>query len=63
MHFTASGGRALHPAIAVVQTPGREYYILRDNGMEIGCEEDGVWPVWANLLRCDRNGLVIDVET
>ncbi|KAH8114351.1 hypothetical protein DFH11DRAFT_1855513 [Phellopilus nigrolimitatus] len=57
VHFTTGSGRALHPALAVVQTPGREYFILRDNGMEVGCEEDGVWPTWMELLNCNGKGL------
>lgn len=49
-------GRPLHPALAAVQTPGREYYILRDNGMQVGCEEEGVALVWMGLLGCDALG-------
>ena len=56
IHFTSSDGRALHPALAAVQTPGREYYILRDNGMQVGCEEEGVALVWRRLLGCDDLG-------
>ena len=56
VHFTTSGGKALHPALAVVQTPGREYYILKDNGMQVGCEEDGVAPVWMSVLGCNSLG-------
>jgi hypothetical protein len=50
------GGGLLHPALAVVQTPAREYYILRDNGMEVGCEEDGVARVWMRILGCSAGG-------
>ncbi|KAL5524430.1 hypothetical protein ACEPAF_9570 [Sanghuangporus sanghuang] len=59
VHFTTSGPEIqnLHPALAIVQTPSREYFILRDNGMEVGCEEDGVWPVWRDLLDCDARGV------
>ncbi|KAL5482551.1 hypothetical protein ACEPAI_9145 [Sanghuangporus weigelae] len=59
VHFTTGGPEIqnLHPALAIVQTPSREYFILRDNGMEIGCEEDGVWPVWRELLGCDARGV------
>ena len=57
VHFKATGGRDLHPALAVVQTPHREYYILRDNGMQVGCEEDGVAEVWQEVLRCDVRGV------
>jgi hypothetical protein len=39
-----------------VQTPAREYYILRDNGMEVGCEEDGVASIWMRILGCDARG-------
>ncbi|KAI0264028.1 hypothetical protein BC834DRAFT_971075 [Gloeopeniophorella convolvens] len=56
VHLTTSGGRPLHPALAVVQTPAREYYILRDNGMEVGCEEVGVAGVWMRVLGCDSGG-------
>ena len=57
VHFTSRIGVSLHHAIAVVQTPCREYFILRENGMEIGCEEDGVWPNWMHILNCDSHGL------
>ena len=57
VHFASGRSEPLHPALAVVQTPGREYYILRDNGMEVGCEEDGVAELWMKVLRCDSRGL------
>ncbi|KDQ62567.1 hypothetical protein JAAARDRAFT_189868 [Jaapia argillacea MUCL 33604] len=47
----------LHPSLAVIQTPNREYYLLRDNGMQVGCEEDGVAEVWRNVLGCDFWGV------
>ncbi len=56
VHLTTTGGHPLHPALAVVQTPAREYYILRDNGFEVGCEEDGVASVWMRILGCDARG-------
>ncbi|KAH9038234.1 hypothetical protein EDB85DRAFT_529060 [Lactarius pseudohatsudake] len=56
VHLTATGGGLLHQALAVVQTPAREYYILRDNGMEVGCEEDGVARVWMRILGCNCRG-------
>ncbi|KAI9443466.1 hypothetical protein H4582DRAFT_1924954 [Lactarius indigo] len=56
VHLTSTGGSVLHPALAVVQTPGREYYILKDNGMEVGCEEDGVARVWMRILGCNARG-------
>ncbi|KAJ7147548.1 hypothetical protein C8R43DRAFT_1195974 [Mycena crocata] len=61
VHFTVSGraGIPLHNALAVVQTPGREYFILRDNGMQVGCEEDGVAEVWTNILGCDNSGVAL----
>ena len=62
VHFTSSNGEALHPAIAVVQTPWREYYILKDNGMQIGCEEDGIPIVWMQLLGCNSVGHADAVE-
>ena len=54
--MTATSGRPLHPALAVVQTPAREYYVLRDNGFEVGCEEEGVANVWMRILGCDARG-------
>ena len=57
VHFATSVGLPYHPALATVQTPGREYFILKDNGMEVGCEEDGVAPLWMEILGCDRRGL------
>lgn len=57
VHFTTSGDKALHPALATVQTPHREYYILRDNGMQVGCEEEGVAAVWQKVLGCDARGV------
>ena len=56
VHLSATGGSLLDPALAVVQTPAREYYILRDNGMEVGCEEDGVARVWMRILGCNTRG-------
>jgi hypothetical protein len=40
-----------------VQTPAREYLVLKDNGMLVGCEEDGVGVVWRGVVGCDREGL------
>ncbi len=57
VHFKTACGESLHKDLAVVQTPNREYYILRNNGMEVGCEEDGVWGVWREMLNCDGRGL------
>ncbi|KAF8550818.1 hypothetical protein OG21DRAFT_1419114, partial [Imleria badia] len=56
VHFATSTGEALHGAVAVVQTPGREYYVLRDNGMQVGCEEEGIPEVWQRILGCDTLG-------
>lgn len=50
-------GRPLHPAVATVQTPLREYYILKDNGMQIGCEEEGIPVVWMELIGCNSAGM------
>ncbi|KAF7346173.1 hypothetical protein MSAN_01844100 [Mycena sanguinolenta] len=58
VHFTTSG-RALHSALAIVQTPGRMYFILRDNGMQVGCEEEGVAEVWMNILGCNSSGVAL----
>ena len=60
VHFTTTDGRLLHPALAVVQTPAREYYILRDNGMEVGSEEDGVARVWMRILGCNARGELVE---
>ncbi|CCL98412.1 uncharacterized protein FIBRA_00409 [Fibroporia radiculosa] len=57
VYFTASEGQQLHAALAVVQTPHRSYYILRDNGMQVGCEEDGIGLLWQQLLGCDASGV------
>ncbi|KAG1742363.1 uncharacterized protein EDB91DRAFT_1128833 [Suillus paluster] len=59
VHFTTPKGVPLHPALAVMQTPAREYIILKDNGMQVGCEEDGVAEVWMQVLGCDNNGIVV----
>ena len=59
VHFMTSIKKQLHNALAIVQTPNREYYILRDNGMEVGCEEDGVWDVWRDIIRCDGRGVAL----
>jgi hypothetical protein len=58
VHFANRKGEPLHEALAVVQTPGREYYILRDNGMQVGCEEDGVSGTWMSVLGCHHDGVV-----
>lgn len=63
VHFTTSKGEALHTAVAVVQTPGREYYVLRDNGMQVGCEEEGIAEVWQRILGCDTLGRACRVRT
>lgn len=52
-----SDGSPFHFAIASVQTPVREYFILKDNGMQIGCEEDGIAQVWMETLGCDASGI------
>ena len=46
----------MHPALAIVQTTHRAYFILRDNGMQVGCEEDGVSEVWQEVVGCDASG-------
>ena len=56
VHFS-SMGKPLHPAIAVVMTPGREYYILRDTGTSIGSEESGIYPAWMRVIGCSDLGL------
>jgi hypothetical protein len=57
IHLSTAKGVLLHPALAVVQTPGREYYIFRDNGMQIGCEEDGIADVWQGIIGCSKLGV------
>ncbi|KAG1790272.1 uncharacterized protein HD556DRAFT_1242532 [Suillus plorans] len=59
VHFTTPKGVPLHPALAVIQTPAREYVVLKDNGMQVGCEEDGVANVWMHVLGCDENGIAV----
>ncbi|OJA09603.1 hypothetical protein AZE42_10264 [Rhizopogon vesiculosus] len=59
VHFTTPKGVPFHPALAVVQTPAREYIVLKDNGMQVGCEEDGVTNVWMRVLGCDQNGIAV----
>jgi hypothetical protein len=56
VHFQTPGKKHFHPAVASVQTPAREYFILKDNGMLIGTEEDGVNRLWQTLLGCDEKG-------
>ena len=60
VHFQTPDKKTFHPAVATVQTLAREYYILKDNGMLIGTEEDGVNPLWQVLLGCDEKGLTCD---
>ncbi|KAG1836361.1 hypothetical protein DFJ58DRAFT_865181, partial [Suillus subalutaceus] len=59
VHFITPKGVPLHPALAVMQTPAREYIVLKDNGMQVGCEEDGVANVWMHVLGCDKNGIAV----
>ncbi|KAJ7644028.1 hypothetical protein FB45DRAFT_896715 [Roridomyces roridus] len=60
VYFTASNKAPLHSALAVLQTPDREYYILRDNGMQVGCEEDGgVAEVWMGMIGCSKFGVAL----
>ena len=63
VHFATPKGEALHDAVAVVQTPGREYYVLRYNGMQVGCEEEGIPEVWQKILGCDTLGRPCQVCT
>jgi hypothetical protein len=56
IYFLTRDKKALHASLAVVQTPSREYFILRENGMHVGVEEDGVAPVWQRLLGCNASG-------
>jgi len=57
VHFTtAQDRRQLHPALAVVHTPSRGYFVLRDTGMQVGIEEEGVSAVWMEIIGCKSNG-------
>ena len=49
----------LHPALAVIQTPMRECYVLRDTGSEVGTEEEGVKLAWMEVLGCSSDGVPI----
>ena len=57
VHFATARGAALHAALAIVQTPHRAYFVLRENGMQVGCEEEGVAEVWREALQCDERGV------
>ncbi|KAH8072266.1 hypothetical protein BXZ70DRAFT_964223 [Cristinia sonorae] len=57
VHFRTSSGQPLHPALATVQSLHREYFVLKDNGMEVGNEECGVYDVWMEVLSCSNKGL------
>lgn len=55
--FATTSGESYHGEIAAIQTPTREYFILRDVGLIIGSEEEGVAELWQDVLRCDSRGL------
>lgn len=57
VHFTGPRG-PLHPALAVVQTAGRQdgTIVLRENGISIG-EDEQVPEVWMRLLGCTVDGM------
>ena len=40
----------------------QENTILRDDGMQVGCEEDGVVEMWRRILGCDERGLTRDTS-
>ena len=61
VHFTTSSRQLLHYALAVVQTPSREYFVLRDTGMQVGTEEEGVSALWMEVLGCNSQGLPVSV--
>ncbi|QRV94792.1 SAP domain protein [Ceratobasidium sp. AG-Ba] len=49
----------LHPVLALVSTaPGREYFVLRDTGMPIGTNDEGLETVWQEIVGCDAWGCV-----
>lgn len=56
VHFTSTSGQPFHSAIASILTPHREYFILRENGLQIGCEEEGVGEAWMEILRVMKDG-------
>ncbi|KAH6912565.1 hypothetical protein BKA70DRAFT_1264196 [Coprinopsis sp. MPI-PUGE-AT-0042] len=62
VHFKTSKGLGLHPALATVQTPSREYFILKDNGMQVGCEEEGIPSVWQQIFQCNAQGVAVTVS-
>lgn len=55
VHFGTSLGVAYHSAVASIQTPFHEYFVLRDNGLEIGCGE--VSTLWMKILGCMADGV------
>ncbi|PVG02724.1 hypothetical protein CPB86DRAFT_696489 [Serendipita vermifera] len=55
-HLHTRTGSAYHPAVASVQTVHREYFVLRDNGLQIGCEESGLSETWMTILSCRGDG-------
>ena len=57
VHTESRKKRPLHPAVAGVQTPGREYIILRETGQQIGCEEEGVAEIWMEIIGCNVDGV------
>ena len=60
LHFTTANGKPLHSALAIVQTTSREYYILRDNGMQVGTQEDSVSGIWMEILGCTNLGRSVE---
>jgi hypothetical protein len=60
VHLAAANGRALHAALAIVQTPARAFWVLRANGLPIGCEDaGGVADAWQALLWCNAEGVPV----
>lgn len=48
----------LSPDLAIVQTTSRAQFCLRGTGQIVGSEEEGVMPMWRELLACGEQGEV-----
>ncbi|QRV80299.1 SAP domain protein [Ceratobasidium sp. AG-Ba] len=58
-HLQPRPNSRLHPALALVLTaPGREYFVLRDTGMPVGTNDEGLEKVWQEIVGCDAWGCV-----
>ncbi|KAG8885885.1 hypothetical protein FRB97_009047 [Tulasnella sp. 331] len=57
VHFKDQRQSAFHLSVASIQTQAREVFLLRETGQEIGMEEEGIRPVWMDLLSCSAGGM------